>query len=74
MKNGTLEDEINLKIALKLKRLIEQSGGIVIMTRTTEEGLYSENARTLRQMKTEDLHKRKEIIDNSNCEYLSQFI
>ena len=67
-KDGTLEDEINLKIALKLKRLIEQSGGIVIMTRITDEGLYSENAKTLRQMKTEDLHKRKEIINNANCE------
>lgn len=67
-KNGVLESEINLKIALKLKRLIEQSGGIVIMTRTKDVGLYSSEARTLRQMKTEDLHKRKEIVENSGAD------
>lgn len=78
-KSGVKEDEINLQIALNLKRLIEQSGGIVIMTRTTDEGLYSKEARTLRQMKTEDLHKRKEIIENADCDifisiHLNSFI
>lgn len=69
-KNGVKEDEINLKIALKLKRLVEQSGGIVFMTRTTDKGLYTSEAKTLRQMKTEDLKKRREIIDNSGSEIL----
>lgn len=67
-KNGIKEDDINLKIALKLKRFIEHSGGIAIMTRDTDKGLYSSEAKTLRQMKSEDLKKRKEIIENSNCE------
>lgn len=78
-KSGAKEDEINLEIALKLKRLIEQSGGIVIMTREKDVGLYSDSAKTLRQMKTEDLHKRKEIIDSSESEifisiHLNSFI
>ncbi|NLY85967.1 MAG: N-acetylmuramoyl-L-alanine amidase CwlD [Tissierellia bacterium] len=78
-KSGVKEDEINLQIALNLKRLIEQSGGIVIMTRTNDEGLYSKEAKTLRQMKTEDLHKRKEIIENAECDifisiHLNSFI
>lgn len=64
-KNGLMEDELNLEIALNLKRLIEQSGGIVIMTRETEEGLHSPLAKTLREMKREDLHKRKEIVDKN---------
>lgn len=67
-KNGVKEEELNLKIALNLKRLIEQSGGIVIMTRETEEGLHSPLAKTLRQMKTEDLHRRKEIVDDSESQ------
>lgn len=67
-KSGIKEDELNLKIALSLKRLIEQSGGIVIMTRDNDEGLYSPLAKTLRQMKTEDLHKRKEIVDDSKSQ------
>ena len=78
-KSGVKEDEINLEIALNLKRLIEQSGGIVIMTRTDDEGLYSKEAKTLRQMKTEDLHKRKEIIEEADCDiflsiHLNSFI
>jgi len=59
-KAGIKEDKINLQIARNLKRLIEQSGGIVILTRNSDEGLYSEDAKTLRQMKNEDLRKRKE--------------
>ncbi|MCK9443343.1 MAG: N-acetylmuramoyl-L-alanine amidase CwlD [Tissierellaceae bacterium] len=66
--SGIKEDKINLQIAKNLKRLIEQSGGIVILTRNTDDGLYSDDAKTLRQMKNEDLRKRKEIIDNSGCE------
>lgn len=69
-KSGIKEDEINLKIALKLKRLIEQSGGIVFMTRTTDEGLYTSESKTLRQMKREDLNKRREVIENSGSEIL----
>lgn len=67
-KIGTREDELNLKIALSLKRLIEQSGGVVIMTRETEEGLHSDSSKTLREMKREDLHKRKEIVDKNESQ------
>lgn len=67
-KNGVKEDEINLKIALKLKRFIEQSGGIAVLTRDSDRGLYTEKSTTLRQMKTEDLKNRKELISNSTCE------
>lgn len=78
-KNGVKEDEINLKIALNLKRLIEQSGGIVIMTRETDKGLYTTKSKTLRQMKTEDLHNRKELVENSGADvfisiHLNSFI
>lgn len=67
-KNGVKEDEINLKIALKLKRFIEQSGGIAVLTRDTDKGLYTDKSKTLRQMKTEDLKARKELIINSTSE------
>lgn len=67
-KNGIKEDDINLKIALKLRRFIEQSGGIVIMTRVNDEGLYTEKSTTLREMKNEDLKRRKEIIQEAGCD------
>lgn len=65
--SGVREDEINLKIGLKLKRFIEQSGGIVVMTRVTDEGLYTKESKTIREMKTEDLHNRKKIIEDGQC-------
>ena len=67
-KNGIKEDEINLKIALKLKRFIEHSGGIAILTRDSDKGLYTEESRTLKQMKSEDLKKRKKLINESDCQ------
>lgn len=67
-KSGVLEDEINLEIGLKLKRLVEQSGGIVIMTREEDKGLYTEKSTTLRQKKTEDLINRRALIEETGCE------
>lgn len=78
-KDGIKEDEINLKIVLKLKRFIEQSGGIAVLTRDSDKGLYTEKSTTLRQMKNEDLKKRKEIIEEAECDifltiHLNSFI
>ena len=67
-KNGLKEDDINLMIALKLKRFIEHSGGIAVLTRESDVGLYTEKSKTLRQMKTEDLINRKALIENAECE------
>lgn len=67
-KSGLEEDDINLEIALKLKRYVEQSGGIPVLTRETDEGLYTEKSRTLREKKTEDLKNRKALIENAGCE------
>lgn len=66
--SGVKEDEINLKIGMKLKRYIEQNGGKVVMTRDTKDGLYTKKSKSLKEMKTEDLHNRKKIIENGNCD------
>ena len=67
-KNGVKEDDINLKIALKLKRFLEASGGIVVLTRDEDRGLYTEKSTTLRQKKSEDLKNRKELIEDADCD------
>ncbi len=67
-KEGIEEDDINLKIALKLKRYIEQSGGIAVLTRDEDKGLYTKKSSTLKQMKTEDLKNRKALIEDSACD------
>ncbi len=69
-KSGVREDRVNLSISLKLKRLLEQSGGIVVITRKDEKGLYTEESNTLKEKKSEDLKKRKEIIEKGNCDLL----
>ncbi len=67
-KSGLKEDDINLKIALKLKRFVEQSGGIAVLTRDSDKGLYTEKSKTLREMKVEDLKNRKDLIEKADCQ------
>ena len=60
--NGTLEKDINLIIAHKLKALLESQGYEVVMTRSDGEGLYQTGARN---MKVEDMQKRCGIITDA---------
>lgn len=62
------EDDINLEIAMKLRRLIEQSGGIAILTREQDEGLYTEESKTYRAKKNEDLRNRKILVNESESD------
>ena len=67
-KGGTNEAEINLSIALKLKKIIEENGGIVVMTREDDRGLYTQESKTVKEKKTEDLKNRKKVIDSEDCD------
>lgn len=58
--NEAKEQEINLKIALKLKKLLEDSGAQVTMTRDGAYDLASEQATN---RKREDMKKRVELIN-----------
>lgn len=62
--NGALEKDINLAIALYLRDYLEEEGINVVMTRTEDEGLYSESDTN---KKRADLNKRVEIINNSGA-------
>lgn len=68
-RGGIYESHINLEIALKLRRLLEQSGAIVILTRDTDMGLYSDRGR-IRDKKNEDLRNRKDLINSSEADIL----
>ncbi|WP_272936838.1 N-acetylmuramoyl-L-alanine amidase [Clostridioides difficile] len=58
---STSEKDINLAITLKLRELIESSGGLVILTREDDSSLYKEeNNKTTRQKYNENLKNRKE--------------
>ncbi len=58
---GSSEEAINLKIALKLQALIEQSGGVVYLTRSDENGIYSSNSNTIKEKKASDIKNRVAI-------------
>lgn len=60
--NGALEKEINLQVAEKLKAFLEASDVKVVMTRTTDGGLYDENASN---KKVQDMKQRIQIIEEA---------
>jgi len=66
--DGTVEQEINLKIAKKLREVLEAKGIEVIMTRETENGLSDLKNASVRQMKVDDMKKRLAIMKKSNAD------
>lgn len=59
---GTLEKEINLAVVQELKELLEQNDIRVILTRTDDEGLYSESDKN---KKTADMRARVAVLDEA---------
>ncbi len=66
--NGTLEKDINLAITLKVQEILESNGIKVIMTRSDNNSIYDTDAKTLHEKKVSDMHKRENIINNSNAD------
>lgn len=66
--DGTTEAQTNLKIALKLQNLLEQSGCTVILTRSDENGIYDLDSKTLRQKKISDIRNRVKIGNESSAD------
>lgn len=66
--NGVSEASINLKIALKVQNLLEQSGATVILTRSDENAIYDIDSKTLRQKKISDIHNRVKIGNESSAD------
>ena len=66
-KEGTVEKDINLSIATKLKKNLQRIGYEVVMTR--EEGAEPfSSGRTIRERYNEDLRKRCDLKSSSNCD------
>lgn len=66
--NGTTEAETNLKIALKVQTLLEQSGATVILTRSDENAIYDLDKTTLKEKKISDIHNRVKIGNESSAD------
>lgn len=65
---GTTEAETNLRIALKLQNLLEQSGCTVILTRSDENAIYDLDKNTLKEKKISDIRNRVKIGNNSSAD------
>lgn len=68
--NGAHEKELNLKIAKKVSALIKESGGRAILTRNSDSGLYSQDSKTLKAKKNEDLRNRRKLIQESKADMM----
>lgn len=64
---NTIEKEINLEYAFCLKDIMQQFSFNVVLTRSTDDGLYDESAPN---KKRDDMKKRKQIIENSNADFV----
>lgn len=64
---GTVEQEINLAIAKKLQEVLTGKGITVVMTRSTEEGLHTEED-GIRQMKRNDMQTRLRMMKDSGAD------
>ena len=63
--DGTLEKDINLKIAKKLKTLLEAADVTVVMTRTEDTDLASSNASN---KKREDMTRRAALMNEAGAD------
>lgn len=66
--SGIKEKDVNLKIAFKLKELLEKDNCKVIMTRTEDILEYDENTTNIYQKRKQDLTQRKKIMDDSGAD------
>lgn len=65
---GIPEADINLKITLKVKKLLEDNGIEVVLTREDENGIYDEDITNLKNQKLSDIKNRVKIGNNSNAD------
>ena len=70
--DGIKESDLNLQIAQKLKRKLEEENIEVIMTRENSNNIASssEQTKTIRQIKTSDLNNRVKIANESGASIL----
>lgn len=66
--NGTVEKDINLAIAQITGEVLEVHGYTVIYTRSDDNGIYSDDAKTIREMKVSDMHRRRDIMEKSDAD------
>jgi N-acetylmuramoyl-L-alanine amidase len=62
------EKDLNLKIAMKVGKLLEDSGYKVILTRSEDKLVYTEGTTNIYEKRKQDLTRRKDIMDNGGAQ------
>lgn len=65
--SGVMEKDINLNIAMKLKKIFEENGYTVVMTRENDVSLNENTNSSIRKQKNSDLKKRAQIANESGA-------
>ncbi len=71
--DGISEKVINLEIAYKLNYILRAYGLNTVMTIRYDESIHDSNAKTLREQKVSDIHKRMSIMGMRRKQYLRQY-
>ena len=66
--SGTMEKDLNLLVAKSLGNMLMQSGAHVIYTREGDESIADSSSNTIREIKKNDMKKRKLIRDESGAD------
>ena len=63
-----LEKDIALSVSEKLREFLNGQGAVVLMTREKDTDLADEETKSVRTRKSEDLKKRKQLINESSAD------
>ncbi|MDR3344821.1 MAG: N-acetylmuramoyl-L-alanine amidase [Oscillospiraceae bacterium] len=63
--DGTLEKDINLAIAVRVRDFLRAFGCEVVMTREDDRSIHSSDAKTIRQQKVSDIHNRTDLVNDT---------
>ena len=66
--DGSVESNLNLEISLKLQNLLEASNCTVFLTRSDKNGIYEENANSIRDKKISDMKNRVNLSKELNSD------
>lgn len=62
------EKDLNLKIVMKIKQLLESDNYKVILTREEDKLTYTEGTTNIYEKRKQDLTRRKDMMDNSGAQ------
>lgn len=67
-RDGILEKDLNLRLALFLKEYLKEENYDIVMTRETDISIHDETSKTISAKKNSDLRNRRKMINSSGAD------